>query len=153
MPSATKAFKSYNNLSLAKKEIDETPQPLHPKRLPEWLFWVLLAQLALIVLVRVQFTREFAEVFTVFINSNLTQQLYRETLAAGLRMGYTLLNLNFVLSLGVWVYLAMKQNGLMASYPDTPFLATGFGARLFFTFAKAFTATDLTATFFVSVFI
>jgi len=142
LPSATKAFKSYGNIPLAPKVKDEMPQPLHATGLPEWLFWVLLAQLALIVFVRVQFTREFAEVFTVFINSNLTQQLYRETQAAGLRMGYTLLNLNFVVSLGVWVYLAMKQNGLTAHYPDAyvlPTVVIGVGILL----AARFTALRL----------
>ena len=57
-------------------------------------------------------------------------------------MGYSLLNFNVVISLGLWVYLAMKQNGLVAAYPDSyvlPIVIVGVGILL----AARFTALRL----------
>lgn len=108
----------YGNIPITQEANDDLPQPLRPTGLPAWLFWVFLVQLALIAFVRAQYTREFSEVFIVFINSNLTQQLYRETQAGGVRIGYMLLNLNFVISLGMWIFLAIKQNGTVTRNPD-----------------------------------
>ena len=103
------------------------PEKVRKKWLPEWLFWVMLAQLALIVFVRAQYYREFNEVFTVFVNNALTQQLYRETQVGGLRMGYFLLNFNFIISLGTWAYLVFKFIGPGVGHPDIYVLPIAVG--------------------------
>lgn len=103
------------------------PEKERKRWLPEWLFWMLLVQLALIVFVRVQYFREFNEVFTVFVNNALTQQLYRETQVGGLRMGYFLLNFNFIISLGTWAYLLFKYIGPSTGYADLQVLPFAVG--------------------------
>lgn len=103
------------------------PEKARKRWVPEWLFWMMLVQLALIVFVRVQYYREFNEVFTVFVNNALTQQLYRETQVGGMRMGYFLLNFNFIISLGTWAYLLFKYIGPNVGYADLQVLPFAIG--------------------------
>ncbi|HZF99566.1 MAG TPA: DUF4271 domain-containing protein, partial [Chitinophagales bacterium] len=122
------------------------PEKERKKWLPEWLFWMMLVQMALIVFVRVQYYREFNEVFTVFVNNALTQQLYRETQVGGMRMGYFLLNFNFIISLGTWAYLVFKFIGPGVGHPDIyilPFAVGLVGVLLVTRFAALRTATWL----------
>lgn len=114
---------SIDTIEVQAKQQDQISQPVlveipHQQLLPEWMFWVFLGQLGLIVFVRATFRREFAEVFTVFVNSTLVQQLFRETQAGGMRMSYFLMNVVFAISLGTWIYLAMKINSSGMSYAD-----------------------------------
>jgi hypothetical protein len=85
---------------------------------PYWVIYIFLFLLALITFVRVQYTKEFNEVFYVMRSNIITQQIYREAPSSGLRIAYFLLNLNFIIILGIWLLYIIKKTGYFRIYDD-----------------------------------
>ncbi len=88
------------------------------QKYPDWIFFVLFFLAALITLVKTQYDREFKEVFYVFKNNSITQQLYREATATGVRIPYILLNINFIVIISLWLFLVLKQSSFLESFDD-----------------------------------
>lgn len=85
-------------------------QPLRHTLIPFWIFPIFLILFALITLIRFKYSKEFNDVFTVFFSNSVFQQVYREASVSGIRPGYVLLNINFILLTALWIYLYAIRN-------------------------------------------
>jgi hypothetical protein len=90
---------------------------------PYWIIYIFLLLLGLITFVRVQYTKEFGEVFYVLRNNIITLQVYREAPSSGLRIAYFLLNINFVVTLAAWLLFLFKKAGSFRLYEDWQILS------------------------------
>jgi hypothetical protein len=84
---------------------------IHPRKAAEdrlWLFILLTFQLLLVVYLRVGFARSIEDTVKAYFNINLSQQLYREQEPSQPFSAFVL-NLNFIISITIFVYLLIRE--------------------------------------------
>ncbi|GIV33586.1 MAG: hypothetical protein KatS3mg031_1121 [Chitinophagales bacterium] len=88
---------------------------IYPRQLTSpspWLFVLFLVQLALIAVLRVFYTRDFEELFRSLANANVSHQLYRQE-GKNMSVPAILLNINFVLSGGIYLHEVVREEVFM----------------------------------------
>ncbi len=69
-----------------------------------WMFYLLLVLTVLLVFLRVNYSREFSEVFQIFKPIGINQQIFRDNFGI-VKLGAFLLSLNSTLIIGVYLFL------------------------------------------------
>lgn len=69
-----------------------------------WMFYLLLVLTVLLVFLRVNYAREFSEVFQIFKPIGINQQIFRDNFGI-VKLGTFLLSLNSTLIMGVYLFL------------------------------------------------
>ncbi len=87
-------------------------QPLHGKDTNLWVAGIIVLALLIVGFVRTVFHRYFESVFKAIINFRLLRELYEEQ-DPGLTISAFALNINFLLTITLFIYLILQYTGFL----------------------------------------